>query len=205
MCLEMSSFNVARLQFLQLHLPASVCLQEYQRDHHFFESRVIQQVFSATDSSRKRWNKYFIFNLLKSNVVCNRVLEGAQPCWKQICDSKLDFFDWFNLAFERRGAQRKLWAPVLYIWPKFSLQKYFRCFGLGSGISFRMYIFWYIPALAMCSVWFMESLQRFHKVLWGSWNGDYLKEKNMQRTIKLRNSFNFYLNENTSCLYNTCF
>lgn len=122
----MSSFNVVRLQFLQLHLPASVCLHvwEYQRDHHLFESWVIQQVFSATDSSRKRLNKYFIFNLLKSNVVCNRVLEGAQPCWKQICDSKLDVFDWFDLAFERRGAQRKLWAPVLYIWPKFSLQKF---------------------------------------------------------------------------------
>lgn len=133
---------------------------------YLFESRVIQQVFSATDSSRKRWNKYFIFNLLKSNVVCKRVLEGAQSCWSQICDSKVDFFDWFDLAFERRGTQRKLWAPVLHIWPKFTLQKYFRGFCLGSEIFFRVYIFWYISALAICSVWFMESLQRqFYEAL----------------------------------------
>lgn len=49
---------------------------------------VIQQVFGASDSSRKRWNKYFIFHLLKNNEVCNRVLAGAQSCLNQICDSK---------------------------------------------------------------------------------------------------------------------
>lgn len=56
--------------------------------HHFFELQVIQQAFGATDSSRKRRNKYFIFHLLKSNVVWNRVQAGAQSCLNQICASK---------------------------------------------------------------------------------------------------------------------
>lgn len=56
--------------------------------HHLFELWVIQQALGATDSSRKRRNKYFIFHLLKNNVVCNRVQAGAQSCLNQICDSK---------------------------------------------------------------------------------------------------------------------
>lgn len=103
--------------------------------HHPFEFQVIQQVFSATESSRKRCNKYFIFHLLKNHVICKRVLAGLSLAWIKSGIPSWTSFDWFNLAFECRVAQRKPWASALHIWPTLTLRKRYRGFCLGLALS----------------------------------------------------------------------